>query len=80
MFVSKLRGLARAGLLVAALATSTPAARAQVAEPVGTDGLVNALTYTGCAAGLAMATTFAMAWAALVNCGRVIAEEWQRSY
>jgi hypothetical protein len=70
---------ARAGALalVAALALGAPAARAEnhAATP---DGVRNVLAYGGCAAGLAMSTSPAMAMAAVLECMSLLIEALPR--
>ena len=70
------RAFARAMLLAVVLSAVAPAARAQLATEPGPDGLGNIVKYGTCAGGLAIASTFAQAFAALAFCAKMVADEW----
>jgi hypothetical protein len=66
--------------LAALLAAGTPAARAQEMAPGTPDGLTTTLRYMGCAAGMAWARTPGAVTAAILNCVKIIAEEWKKAF
>lgn len=79
--LSKTHGmLVRAVLLTVVLAASAPAARADQGPPAQVNGVGTLVQYVGCAGGLAVSPNMAAAWAALMNCARIIADEWHRAF
>ncbi len=78
MFPSSLRAIARIVPLAAVLASV--AAVAQAGDVYEVDGAGNLVSYTSCATGLAISVTFAQAWAAILVCAKVIADEWKRTF
>jgi hypothetical protein len=78
MFPAGIRTWARAALLAAGIAAAVPAVHASVDQPAQTNGAGNLATYTGCATGLAIASTLPQAWAALAICFKIVADEWNR--
>lgn len=81
MFPARVRTFARATLLAGVLAASVSAAHAAGVEgSASLDGAVNLANYSGCAGGLAIATTFPQAWAAIAFCCKIVADEWDRTF
>jgi hypothetical protein len=79
-FGAPVRAALLAAVLAVALAAAVSVANAQPGAPAETNGLGNLVAYGGCAGGLAISNTFTQAWAAMLVCARIIADEWNRTF
>lgn len=71
---------ARAALLVSSLALAAAPAHAALEPGTSTDGVVTVTKYVGCAGGLSFAKTPGTAFAAIMVCFKIIADEWNATF